>query len=183
MKKIYPAFLFIFFIVLTLSAKAQWQQSNGPLGTEFIYRFATDGNRIFAGAYSGLLFSSPDNGEHWKNSGFVDFNVPVACIAVSNNAIYSSTYFGGISLSTDNGLTWEDIGLRYHDLYRRDPVLWFCHLCSFQFWRNAGSWHIDFYHTVGIYGFQFIGSAIHTFIFRKTSGYPAIYTASYASHA
>ncbi len=95
------------------SLHAQWVQTNGPYGGD-ITCFAMDSTTIFAGAYSGGVFQSTNNGQSWTatKGGLINTNTLV--LAADGMHLYAGTevmYGGGLFVSTNNGASWTASGL------------------------------------------------------------------------
>jgi photosystem II stability/assembly factor-like uncharacterized protein len=80
--KLLSQFMFMIIIIITLLttnvANAQWVQTNGP-DAEVTYSLATGVNPegdtiLFAGTYSGGIFSTNDYGDNWKTLDRVEGN-------------------------------------------------------------------------------------------------------------
>lgn len=101
---------FYILLILLLSintAKAQWQQTNGPYGGT-ITCIAISENNIFAGTSEGGMYLSADNGGSWTavNNGLTNYNI--MSLAAGGSNIFAGTQ-GGVFLSTDNGNSWKAV--------------------------------------------------------------------------
>ena len=110
MKKIHTLILVAF---LGFGAKAQWTQTNGPIGGN-VKCIANNGSKIVAGTAGGGLYLSTNAGANWSR---VTYNPPCfsyfSAVAVVGNDIYVGTGDNdfqvpgcGVYRSSDNGATW-----------------------------------------------------------------------------
>jgi hypothetical protein len=99
--------------------KAQWVQTNGPIGGKClaVSPEGVNDSNIFAGTYNGV-FRSTNNGDNWTqvNSGLPNsiFGPPsINTLTVSPNGAGGTNIYagggGGVFLSTNNGTSWKTI--------------------------------------------------------------------------
>ena len=88
-----------------------WTTVNNGLTDTYVLSLAVlpDSNgtgtaRLFAGTYSGGVFSSTDYGDTWTPTGLVDAFVP--SLAVIDAKVFAGTDFG-VLISSDRGSTWS----------------------------------------------------------------------------
>ena len=89
-----------------------------PEAGDRVHTLISDGDRIYAGSWSGIVFSD-DNGNTWRQTGFQH---GVGAMAVDGDTIYAGEgWEHGIFRSDDRGETWKPInnGLR---LFYRDAA-------------------------------------------------------------
>ena len=87
---------------------AQWVQTNGPEGGAII-ALAVSGANLFAGADSGGVFLSTNNGTSWTAASTGLTDTGVVALAVSGTNLFAGTYTGGVFLSTNNGTSWTAV--------------------------------------------------------------------------
>lgn len=102
---------FTFIILINISLKAQWIQTNGPSGGS-IFSLLMSENNIFVGT-NATVFLSTNNGVTWsaKNNGLPSEKVHSLAIFPDKNGvnnIYAGIANNGIYRSTNNGLSWID---------------------------------------------------------------------------
>jgi hypothetical protein len=113
MKKLF-GFMFVFLIFSKSVLHAQWQQTNGILGTygDPVYSFTASGTNLYAGTYSNGVILSTDNGASWTKIGLT--NTCTRSLAISGTNLFAGTDINdyrihltnGVFLSTDNGKNW-----------------------------------------------------------------------------
>lgn len=90
-----------------------------------VYAFFVEGETVFAGCDSGLVFRSTDNGASWMASSIDASNCLVNSFTRMGNSIFAGTYpqaytvGPGLICSTDDGVTWEHapmIGMGFSDI-------------------------------------------------------------------
>ncbi len=69
----------------------------------------SQGQRSFAGTWSGGVFLSTNNGTSWTevNTGLTD--TYIECLAISDTNLFVGTPYDGVFLSTNNGTSWINI--------------------------------------------------------------------------
>ncbi len=107
--------LFISLSLVTASfALSQWIHTGGPVGGG-ITALAKNGSTIFAGAWSGYIYRSTDEGNSWnKTSSFTGSHYKMI---VDGNILYAATDGNGFYKSTNNGEQWTDIGTNLPNKY------------------------------------------------------------------
>lgn len=87
-----------------------WQQSTTPPGGS-ILGLAVIGTNIFAGAPSGGVYYSPDNGTTWTAHNGTISPMPLRCIIANGTDLYVGTNSTASKIfkSSDLGLNWTDI--------------------------------------------------------------------------
>jgi hypothetical protein len=103
MKKI----LLFAILAFSINAKAQWVQTNGPFGGQYVWCTATSGATIYAGGMNGVFISN-NNGNLWTpvNNGLTDTYIKTILIRDTN--VFVGTY-GGVFLSTNKGTSWKAV--------------------------------------------------------------------------
>lgn len=110
--------LILIFIALTLLVSisgSQWFQVSNGLGTNrYIYTLAAGGSNLFAGASTGGVFLSTNNGESWVQTSLT---APVIqSLLVNGNTVFAGTSISGVYLSTNNGSSWIQTPLNNHTI-------------------------------------------------------------------
>jgi hypothetical protein len=82
----------------------QWVPTAGP-GAGWVNSFATDGNSLYLGTYSGGAFKSTDNGQNWEPIGLT--SSIVYALQPTAKYLFAATFGDGVSRSSDNGVHWE----------------------------------------------------------------------------
>ncbi|MCX6145245.1 MAG: T9SS type A sorting domain-containing protein [Ignavibacteriales bacterium] len=108
--------VFLMIVVMPWSRLcAQWTQTNGPFGAP-VRALVVSGTNLFAGTDGSGVYSSSDNGAHWRaaNAGLTvddirSFAVGPMTGDTTRSNLFAGTYSGGIFLSTNNGDTWKDV--------------------------------------------------------------------------
>ncbi|MDD5675383.1 MAG: hypothetical protein PHC61_14530 [Chitinivibrionales bacterium] len=96
-------------LIFSQEGMAGWQ-TNGPIDGDQITAFAISGSNIFAGAVTGGVYLSSNNGTNWQmvNNGLFPHDW-IQSLAVSSNNIFAGTLDGGVFLSTNNGTNWTAV--------------------------------------------------------------------------
>lgn len=96
-----------------------WSVSNTGMCFKFVTSMASIGTNIFAGTYSGGVFSSSNSGDSWSE---VNSGLPPDCViealAVSGTDLFAGVFASpsGIYKSTNNGNNWFASGLINHQI-------------------------------------------------------------------
>jgi photosystem II stability/assembly factor-like uncharacterized protein len=96
-------------MLIAINANAQWQ-AVGPWGGQ-VRCLSSNSTNIFAGTYTGGVFTSSDGGSNWVpvNNGFPPLQIggfSVYALLTSENNVFAGLYGGGVYLSTNNGNSW-----------------------------------------------------------------------------
>ena len=104
MKVMKKSIFFVIAFILTISiVNAQWQQTNGPYGSE-INTIAVSGTNIFAGPHGGVVYLSGDTGKTWNAT-----NMPIAfSMDVDDTTIYTAID-NIVYVSKDNGASYTTL--------------------------------------------------------------------------
>jgi hypothetical protein len=106
------AIICIVILTAVVPVRAQWVQSNGPLGAS-ISSIVANGPVIFAGSYGAGVFVSTDTGSTWAraDAGLTNGNVNALILNPNGSGggdLYAGTGGGGFT-STNNGLSWQAV--------------------------------------------------------------------------
>lgn len=112
-------------IFLSTDTCNTWDSINmGLPRNTMISSLVIKGNKFIAGAASGRIYTSTDNGLHWSNNG-TKLNANVQSLTINGDSIYAVTnvylYYSG-----DNGVKWDSIsnyGLPFYNTFGSIAVL------------------------------------------------------------
>jgi photosystem II stability/assembly factor-like uncharacterized protein len=95
--------LFLLFVIMTVIANAQWQQTS--LDSDHVESLTSKGDTIFAGTNSSIYMST-NNGGNWAevNNGLPATNQTMS-LAIKGNSIFAGTS-NGVYSSSNNGSGW-----------------------------------------------------------------------------
>lgn len=94
-----------------------WIPSNMP-DTVYSYKYAVNGNHIYAITSHGIYLSS-DAGMNWNNinNGMPLYHMPgVLSVATHDNAVFAGA-IEDVYMSLDNGASWSPTGLGYSNVW------------------------------------------------------------------
>jgi photosystem II stability/assembly factor-like uncharacterized protein len=89
----------------------------GPTGGEITALLAS-GGLLYAGASSGSVFVSVDQGRSWRESRAGLPAMEINSLAASGTNLYAGTERGGVYRSTDQGQSWADVTSRMGEQIR-----------------------------------------------------------------
>ena len=105
--------------VIILSASSvfsQWQHVTNGMGTNrYIYSLSVQGSNIFAGASTGGVYLSSNNGTSWSQTSL---NSPVIQKLFTNgNYVFAGTGSQGVYYTTNNGSNWSQSSLNNKTIF------------------------------------------------------------------
>ena len=106
----------VVWLLMYSNCKAQWIQSNGPVGG-IAYSLVTFSNNVFAGTNSGV-FKSMDNAVSWRQTSLNNYSVKSLAVSARGGApiIFAGTDTGGVFISTNLGSSWTQTSLTFHNI-------------------------------------------------------------------
>jgi photosystem II stability/assembly factor-like uncharacterized protein len=97
-----------------------WQRAHTGMTDTNITTIVSSGTDLFATSYSGILYRSTDNGEHWAavNAKMSTSYYNVLSLAAIGSTVFAGTDNGHIVRSTNTGEHWEDVskGIEYQNV-------------------------------------------------------------------
>src|SRR5262245_9992349 len=89
-------------------ARGKWIKMPGPTGGEITALLASGGH-LYAGASSGSVFVSVDQGRSWREFRAGLPAMEINSLAASGTNLYAGTERGGVYRSADRGRTWAAV--------------------------------------------------------------------------
>ena len=80
-----------------------WVTIKNNLASIYVYALQTSGNRLFAGTFNGIYYTS-NSGANWYYSGYS--NLIIRAFSVNGSKLFAATS-SGIVVTTNNGNSWD----------------------------------------------------------------------------
>ena len=127
-------------IALTITTKAQWQQTSCSY-TGKVRCIAASGANIFAGTEGGGIFLSTNNGTSWTSVNTGLTNLTVYALLINGTDVFAGTDGGGVFLSSDSGSNWTAV----NNGITQNQILSFAVIGTKIF---AGTWGSGIFYTI-----------------------------------
>jgi photosystem II stability/assembly factor-like uncharacterized protein len=109
-------FVIILHTCFLSSLISQWQHIPNGMGTNrYVYTLASQGNNLFAGASTGGVYLTTNNGSNWTQTSL---SAPVIHMLFSEgNYVFAGTAAQGIYFTTNNGANWLQTSLNNRTIF------------------------------------------------------------------
>lgn len=102
--------LYTISVLLVSSSLSQWQHVTNGMGTNrYIYTLAVQGSTIYAGASTGGVYFSSNNGSSWQQTSLT--SPVIQNLFVDGSVVFAGTGAQGIYYTSNNGINWIQTNL------------------------------------------------------------------------